>query len=152
MPSIGLQWGASNRPLEAAMTLAIRPLLVLAIATCVAAPAYAYKDDPAAELAKLTNGRIAGNPQRCIDLPQVYNTQVIDKTTIAYRIGSTYYVNKLRSGAEALNSNDVMVTKTFGSQLCEMDTVDMVDRYGGGRRGFAILGPFIPYKLPPKDH
>ncbi|UPG93008.1 hypothetical protein [Luteibacter aegosomatissinici] len=133
------------------MTLSIRPLIVLA-AACIAAPALAYKDDPAAELAKITNGRIAGKPQRCIDLPQVYGTQIIDKTTIAYRIGPTYYVNQLKSGAKALNSDDLMVTKTFGSQLCEMDTVDMVDRYGGGRRGFAVLGPFIPYKLPAKDH
>jgi hypothetical protein len=28
-----------------------------------------------------------------------------------------------------------------------MDTVKMVDRYGGGSRGFAILGEFVPYKL-----
>jgi hypothetical protein len=134
------------------MTPSARILLALAVAATMAGPALARHDDPATELAKIKEGRIAGTPQRCISLPQVFNTQVIDKTTIAYRIGSTYYVNQLRSGAEALNSDDVMVTKTFGSQLCELDSVRMVDRYGGGLRGFAVLGPFIPYKPAPKDH
>ncbi|MGA7436617.1 MAG: hypothetical protein WBW32_00650 [Luteibacter sp.] len=134
------------------MSPTIRSLLAFALATAAAGPALAHKDDPAAQLAKITEGRIAGNPKQCIDLPQVYNTQIIDKTTIAYRIGSTYYVNQLRSGAESLDSNDVMVTKTFGSQLCALDSVKMVDRYGGGLRGFVVLGPFVPYAPPPKDH
>ncbi|HEY4093400.1 MAG TPA: hypothetical protein VGN46_17955 [Luteibacter sp.] len=134
------------------MSPTIRSLLAFAFATAAAGPALAHKDDPAAQLAKITEGRIAGNPKQCIDLPQVYNTQIIDKTTIAYRIGSTYYVNQLRSGAESLDSNDVMVTKTFGSQLCALDSVKMVDRYGGGLRGFVVLGPFVPYAPPPKDH
>jgi hypothetical protein len=135
------------------MSPSIRLLLAAsAVAALPAGPAVARKDDPAAELARITDGRIAGNPQRCIDLPQVSNTQIIDKTTITYRIGSTYYVNKLRSGGAWLDSDDIMVTKTYGSQLCELDSVKMVDRYGGGMRGFVVLGPFIPYRPATKDH
>ena len=130
------------------------PLILPAVAVAAAAcPAQAFgKDDPAAQLAKITEGRVAVDPRQCIDLPQVYNTQIINKTTIAYRIGNTWYVNKLRSGAEALDSDDVMVTRTFGSQLCELDSVKMVDRYGGFMRGFVVLGPFVPYKPVAKDH
>jgi hypothetical protein len=129
-----------------------RFLLVLAVAAGIAGPAWADKDDPAAQLARITEGRVAGAPQNCISLPQVYDTQVIDKTTVVYRIGNTYYVNKLKSGAAELNSDDIMVTRSFGSQLCAMDSIHMVHRYGGGRSGFGILGPFIPYKPVSEGH
>lgn len=128
-----------------------RVLLVVAIVGAVSMPAWARKEDPATQLARITEGRIAGASRRCISLSQVYDTQVIDKTTVVYRIGNTYYVNKLKSGAKELRSDDILVTHTFGSQLCEMDTIQMVDRYNGMRVGFAILGPFIPYKAAPKS-
>ena len=124
-----------------------RLLLALALGAGIVGPAWAFKDDPAKQLADITKGRVAGKPQRCISLIEVTNSQVIDKTTIAYRLGNTWYVNQLRSGANSLDSDNVPVTHTFGSQLCELDSVKMVDRYGGGPRGFAILGPFIPYKV-----
>jgi hypothetical protein len=136
----------------AAMNTSIRFLLVLAVAAGITGPAWARKDDPAAELAKITNGRVAGPPQQCISLSQVYDTQVIDKTTVVYQIGKTYYVNRLKSGQNFVDSDDIIVTHTFGSQLCEMDTISMVDRFGGGRRGFAILGPFVPYKAVSEGH
>lgn len=129
-----------------------RFLLLLAAAAGTAGTAWAHKEDPAAQLARITQGRVAGEPQHCISLSQVYDTQVIDKTTVVYRVGNIYYVNKLKSGARELNSDDILVTHTFGSQLCEMDTIHMVDRFGGGRSGFAILGPFIPYKPVPKGN
>jgi hypothetical protein len=143
---------ASPLPSVTAMSTPTHLLLSVAIAALATSPAWARKDDPAAQLAKITEGRVAGPAQQCIDLPQVSNTQVIDKTTIAYRIGATYYVNQPRSGAEALNSDDLMVTKTFGAQLCALDSIRMVDRYGGGLRGFVVLGPFVPYKPAPKGH
>ncbi len=127
-------------------------LLVLAMAAGVTAPAWARKDDPATQLARITEGRVAGTPQRCVSLSQTYDVQVIDKTTIVYRLGNVYYVNTLKSGANVLNSDDILVTHTFGSQLCEMDTVHMVNRFGGGRSGFAILGPFVPYKPKAGGH
>lgn len=126
--------------------------LLLALGASVVMPAWAAKDDPAAQLAKLTEGRIAGKPQRCIDLSQAYDSQVIDKTTIAYRVGSIWYVNQLRSGGEFLDSRDVLVTRTFGSQLCELDSVRLVERYTGVPGGFVVLGQFVPYRLPPKEH
>lgn len=133
------------------MTSPARLLFALALGASLVGPAWALKDDPATQLANITKDRVAGKPQRCISLPDVNNSQVIEKTTIVYRVGNTYYVNQLKSGANSLNSDNVPVTHTFGSQLCEMDTVKMVDRYGGGSRGFAILGPFVPYK-PASDN
>ncbi|NID16710.1 hypothetical protein [Luteibacter yeojuensis] len=131
------------------MTSPARFLIALALGAGIVGPAWARKDDPATQLANITKGRVAGKPQRCISLSDVNDSQVIEKTTIVYRVGNTYYVNQLKSGANSLDADNVPVTHTFGSQLCDMDTVNMVDRYGGGSRGFAILGPFVPYKPAP---
>lgn len=135
------------------MNTLTRSLLLLAMGAVVTGPALAAKDDPAAQLAELTKGRVAGKPQRCIDLSQAYDSQVIDKTTIAYRIGSTWYVNQLKSGANLLDSRNILVTHTFGSQLCELDNIRLVERYSGIPNGFVVLGQFVPYKKPPTpDH
>jgi hypothetical protein len=134
------------------MSPSSRFAFALAATVGLASPALASKDAPPDQLAKITEGRVAGAPQNCISLPQVYGMQIIEKKTIAYRIGSTWYVNQLRSGAESLNSDDVLVTRTFGSQLCSLDTVKLVDRFAGGLRGFVVLGPFTPYKLADKKN
>ncbi|MDF4004715.1 hypothetical protein P3W33_15040 [Luteibacter sp. PPL552] len=132
------------------MSLSTRFLPALALAAVLVGPAWAAKDDPAESLDRITQSRVAGTPQRCISLFQGSNTQIVDKTTIAYRVGNTWYVNQLKSGASSLDDDDILVTRTFGSQLCEMDSVDLIDRYTRGYRGFVILGPFVPYAPPRK--
>ena len=106
----------------------------------------ASKQDPAAELAKMLDGRVAGPPVTCIDLPRAQGNRIFDRTAIVYDYGSTIYVNYPQSGANALSSDDILLTKTFGTQLCKMDIVRMVDRSIGFPKGFVSLGPFIPYK------
>jgi len=108
----------------------------------------AGRDDPAAELAKLLQGRVAGPPVTCIDLPRAQGNRVIDHTAIVYDFGTTIYVNYPKSGANALSSDDILLTKTFSTQLCKMDIVRMVDRTGGFPKSFISLGEFIPYKRP----
>ena len=98
-----------------------------------------------ARTAKLLEGRVAGTPKSCITLPRVDSSQVIDKTAIVYRDGATLWVNRPRSGAESLNDDDVLVTKTTGSQLCSIDTVQLHDRSSHFWRGFVSLGAFVPY-------
>jgi hypothetical protein len=117
----------------------------LAVSGCATA---ASKDDSAAELAKLLDGRVAGPPVNCIDLPRAGGSRVIDHTAIVYDFGSTIYVNYPKGGANALSSDDILLTKTFSTQLCRMDIVRMVDRTGGFPKGFISLGDFIPYKRP----
>jgi hypothetical protein len=108
----------------------------------------AGKDDPAAELSKLLDGRVAGPPVTCISLSQAQGTRVIDHTAIVYDFGTTIYVNYPRGGASSLSSDDILVTKTYSTQLCQMDIVRTVDRTGGFQKGFVSLGTFIPYKRP----
>jgi len=121
---------------------------ILAAAALAASPAVAAKEKrtPEEQLAKLLDGRVAGAPKSCITLSRIDSSQIIDKTAIVYRDGSTLWVNRPRSGADSLDEDDVLVTKLTGSQLCSIDTVQLHDRSSHFWRGFVSLGEFVPYR------
>lgn len=102
------------------------------------------------QLAKLLDGRVAGKPVNCIMLPNVQSSRVIDKTAIVYGTGSTVYVQRPKSGASSLDSNDILVTQLTTSQLCNIDIVQLRDRNGLFFRGSITLDQFVPYSRPPK--
>ena len=124
------------------------PALIAAAALAATPAVAAEKPDPEAKLAKLLEGRVAGEPQKCIMLSSVTSSQVIDKTAIVYRIGSTLWVNRPDSGADSLDDDDILVTRTIGSQLCNIDTVELRDSSSRMYAGFVSLGDFIPYRRP----
>ncbi len=121
---------------------------LLAAAAVASAPAATAREKlaPEDELAKLLEGRVAGEPQDCISLSTARSSQIIDKTAIVYKVGSTYWVNRPRGGAESLDDDDILVTKTTGSQLCSIDPVELRDRTSHFYSGFVSLGKFVPYK------
>lgn len=98
-----------------------------------------------AELAKALQGRTPGQPVSCISLQNTSSTQIIDGVGILYRAGSKVYLNRPRGGANSLDDDDILVTKTFGSQLCRLDTVKLIDRASRIQSGFVVLGDFVPY-------
>lgn len=102
------------------------------------------------QLAKLLEGRVEGKPVNCIYLPQVQSSHVIDKTAIVYGSGNTIYVQRPKSGASTLDSNDILVTQLTTSQLCNIDVVQLRDRNGWFWRGFVALDKFVPYTRAPK--
>lgn len=96
------------------------------------------------QLAKILDGREAGKPVNCIPLNQSNDTQVIDKTAIVYRIGGTLYVNR-PTNADKLDSDNILVTKLYSSQLCRLDTIQLHDRSTRMWNGFVGLQDFVPY-------
>ncbi len=116
-----------------------------AMAGMLATPAMAAKKDPETRLAEKLEGRVAGEPVRCIDMSRVSSSTIYDKTAIVFDAGSTLYVNRPDSGENSLRRNDIMVTKTFSHQLCSIDTVEMRDS-SGFWSGVVFLGEFVPYK------
>ena len=102
------------------------------------------------QLAKLLDGRVAGKPVNCINLPFVQTTRIIDTTAIVYGWGSTLYVQRPRSGAASLDSNDILFTQQTMSQLCSIDIVQIRDRNGFFFRGTVALDEFVPYTRPAK--
>lgn len=127
----------------------MRPLIasIIAAAAIAAGPATAKeKLSPEAQLEKMLEGRVAGEPQNCINLSSARSSTIIDGTAIVYRAGSTLWVNRPRGGAESLDDDDILVTRTTGSQLCSIDTVQLRDRTSQMYAGFVSLGEFVPYR------
>jgi hypothetical protein len=101
-------------------------------------------------LAKLIEGRVAGEPESCINDFGVRSFQVIDKTAIVYKIGRTVWVNYTRD-PETLDDSDTLVFRRFGSQICNSDIVTTIDSLGGFYTGNVFLSEFVPYRLPEKE-
>lgn len=134
------------------MTKAIIP--ALAALAFVAAPALAdnHQADDKPEmnkgekkLAKLLEGRVAGEAKSCIRDRPVRSFQVIDGTAIVYRIGSTIWVNRTKN-PDSLDDNDALVFRRYGSQICSTDIVSTIDRLGGFYTGNVFLDKFVPYR------
>ena len=125
----------------------MRKLLALVIGGALLAtgPAQAERRDPQAQLARVLDGRVAGEPVDCISLNRVRSSRIIENTAIVYDAGSTIYVNRPRSGADSLDRWDTMVVRPFGSRLCSVDTVRMVDPTSHIMTGIVFLGDFVPY-------
>ena len=101
---------------------------------------------PEAKLAKMLDGRVAGEPRDCIFLPSIRGSRIVDKTAIVYDAGRTLWVNRPRSGAESLDDDDILVTRLHSSSLCSIDIVELQDRYSNFYSGFVGLGEFVPYR------
>ena len=99
-----------------------------------------------AELARALEGRVAGEPVRCINLRAIRSSRIIARTAIIYEAGGTIYVNRPAGGAESLDHWDTLVTRPFGSQLCSIDIVRLYDTGSRMQTGFVALGEFIPYR------
>lgn len=135
----------------------MRPLSTLLLAAALlgtGAAAIAAKQDNSkneAKLATAIGNRIAGTPVDCIYLRDIRSTQIIDRTAIVYDVGGgKLYVNRPSIGAESLDDDDILVSKTHSSQLCSIDTIDLIDRGSHIRSGFVGLDKFVPYSRPPK--
>lgn len=129
----------------------MRKLFAAAALALVALPGAAIADEQVnakgeAELAKMLEGRVAGKPVKCLPTHAMDNSTIIDKTAIVYRSGAKLYVNRPRSGADQLDDDDVLVTKLYGSQLCNVDKIDLIDRSSRMWSGFVLLGDFVPYE------
>ena len=129
----------------------MRKLFAAAVLALAALPGAAMADEKVnakgeAELAKMLEGRVAGKPVKCLPTHAMDNSTIIDGTAIVYRSGSKLYVNRPRSGADRLDDDDILLTKLYGSQLCNIDKVDLIDRGSRMWSGFVLLGDFVPYQ------
>ena len=96
-------------------------------------------------LAKMLEGRVAGEPEKCIRAFPVRDFTIIDGTALVYEIGTTLYVNYTRNPA-SLDENDLLVVKNTGPRFCDSDVVTTRDRAGRFYTGNIFLSDFIPYE------
>ena len=103
---------------------------------------------PQQELDKLLVGREPGRPVHCISTFDSREMRVLDKTAIVFGWGNTIWVNTPRN-AEHLDDDDILLTQTSGSQLCDLDIVQTLDRSSQFFNGSLSLGRFVPYRRIP---
>ena len=120
--------------------------LILGSVALVAAPAQAKPTDHEAELAQAVAGRVAGEPVDCIDMHRVRSSHIIPGTAIVYDAGGVLYVNRPRGGAESMDQWDIMVNRLWSSELCSVDTVQLIDQGSHMYSGTVFLGEFVPYR------
>jgi hypothetical protein len=102
-----------------------------------------------AKLARLTAGRMAGAPVRCIRPEGAVQPETIDRQALAYRAGGTLYVGPLvATGAKAggcpwLREGRTAVTASLNGQLCRGDVVRIVET--GMQLGRCRFDDFTPY-------
>lgn len=127
----------------------MRALAIALAATALVAGGAAVqakpKLTPEQRLEKLLDGRVAGKPTSCISTADTRDMEIIDGVALVYRSGTTLYVNRPRN-PEDLDSDDILVIRTSGSQLCRLDMIHTVDRMGHFTTGFVNLGDFVPYR------
>jgi hypothetical protein len=96
------------------------------------------------KLAKMLEGRVAGEPVRCISTLR-NNSSIIDNTAMVFDEGKTIYVARPMH-PEGLDPFDVLVIKRFSSsRLCTNDQMHTIDRTGGYFTGIVFLEEFVPY-------
>lgn len=96
------------------------------------------------QLAKLLEGRVAGEPVNCIRDIRNQRLTVIDKTAYVYGRGKTIYVQRTRN-PESIDDFEILVTQRFGSQICRTDQVTTVDPVGAFITGPVFFDYFVPY-------
>ncbi len=116
-------------------------------------------DDPETEqltegeerLARLLEGRVAGEPQNCIRQLGTDRMTVIEGTAYVYGSGNTIYVQRTQN-PEDIDRRDALVSRRFNAtQLCRQDVVTKIDPVLGFFTGAVFFDEFIPYTRADKD-
>lgn len=128
------------------------PIFILSAALlggCAGAGATsAQKDERGArELAAVTEGRVAGEPQRCVDPRRVQGPQIISPNTIVYRDVDTVYTMEA-SGCPYIDDNYVVVAEINGTNFCENDRFRTLQRGAVVPGAICRVGKFTPWRKP----
>lgn len=138
-----------------ALTVAVAAGLSLAMAAPVAAQEEDTEETPEESeeptkgekrLARLLEGRVAGEPQACIRNLPTDQMRTIDKTAYVFGRGNTIYVQRT-TRPKNIDDRDTLVTRRFGGgqQLCRQDLATTIDPVTLFFSGAVLFEDFIPY-------
>ncbi len=97
-------------------------------------------------LAKLLEGRVAGEPQNCIQSLPTQRFTTIDGTAYVFGRGNTIYVQRT-TRPDQIDDRDTLVMRRFGAstQVCRQDIATTVDPLSRIFTGAVFFEDFIPY-------
>jgi hypothetical protein len=118
--------------------------LALSGATAVSAETAAERGE--AKLARMLEGRVAGEPERCISAVRSNKVETIDHVGLVYDAGETIYVARA-TDPDRLRRTDALVLRRLSSGLlCSDDVRFTIDRHQGNITGSVFLTDFVPYR------
>jgi len=97
-----------------------------------------------ANLARMLEGRVAGQPANCISAFDSNRIRVMEHIGLVYDNGGTIWVARVRD-PDMLDHWEVPIIQRYGSQLCTTDVRHTVDRSDGHFTGALFLDDFVPY-------
>lgn len=97
-------------------------------------------------LAEELRGRVAGEPQTCVQLRGLGGNRSVGDAIVFEGPGSVVYVSRPVGGCPDLRYNRALQTRTTGTQLCRGDIATVFDPATGTRYGSCGLGDFVPYR------
>ena len=99
-----------------------------------------------ARLARLLEGRVAGEPRSCIRTMPSGPMTTIDNTAYVFGRGTTIYVQRTRQ-PDQIDDRDTLVTQRFGGgpQLCRQDIAPTIDPVTQIFTGAVMFEDFVPY-------
>ncbi len=130
------------------MTKLLVGIATLAVAT--AAGAFGPAERRAKELAAYQS---AGEPVNCISTTRIRSTNIIDNQTIDFKMsGGKVYRNTLPYSCPGLASEDRFSYRTSINQLCSVDTIRVLQNFGGhlSEGPGCGLGKFQPVEKVPE--
>ena len=151
MPVASLPNPATRRPARRRVLGAVAA--GLALAAIQPAAAQDTPDEPAkgeagkgeTELARLLEGREAGEPVSCISSRPQQRIRTIDGTAYVFGQGSTLYVQRTARPQDIDRRNAILSQSFSGGQLCRSDVVSTFDPIQGFFTGGVIFEDFVPY-------
>ena len=132
----------------------MKRILITFAAAAMAAPLAAQETSATApvltegerELAELLDGRIAGEPERCVRTFPNYPMRTIHRTALVFERGDTLWVNRTRDPDDIDDQDSLVIRKFRATQLCRLDQVTTIDRYNQFYTGNLFLTDFVPYR------
>jgi len=103
-----------------------------------------------AKLDKHLDGRVAGQPVRCVKSDLTTSPIAIDDRTILFKDGPRIWRNDLKGGINCgdLGARKSLMTTDRSVRVCNGDTMHIVDLSDGEGVGGCVLGDFVPYMRP----
>jgi len=103
------------------------------------------------ELARLLDGRVAGQAQGCLQTFRTQDQIIVDENTILYRDGSRrIWRNDMRGPCNGLGrpGTAIVTRQVSGGSLCSGEIAQIIDTAGGFTVGSCSFGDFVPYNGP----
>lgn len=100
----------------------------------------------AAAIAKMLDGKVAGEPRSCLGAPDS-NSSSVHNGTVLFRANSKLVWKNDMEGCTVLREDDILQTNLYGTaRLCRGDIAQVIDRGGRYTKGACTFGDFVPYR------